>query len=103
MDTEQPRWPYTCYAHERNGPNDVEGDLSFEEVRWAQLQALVAGTPATLLASQFQQAVSQRQQQFQVSPLPCLSRLYGRRESGDMYKRKEKDCPVLERGGLEGD
>eukprot|EP00884_Botryococcus_braunii_P018457 jgi/Botrbrau1/5295/Bobra.0391s0016.3 len=65
MTNEQPMWPYTCYAHERNGPNDILGDVSFEEVRWAEQQALASGTNASILVSQFQRAVAERQQQFQ--------------------------------------
>lgn len=35
---ERPAWRLTCYGHERDGPNDLEGDVSFEELRWNQLQ-----------------------------------------------------------------
>ena len=31
-------WPSSCYATKRDGPNDLEGDFSREEARWAQLQ-----------------------------------------------------------------
>ena len=29
---ERPKWLFTCYGHEREGQNDVEGDISPEEV-----------------------------------------------------------------------
>ena len=35
--TERPRWPLSCYAHERNRACDFEGDVSFEEARWLRL------------------------------------------------------------------
>ncbi len=41
---ERPPWRLTCYAHERGGGNDLAGDTSFEELRWAQLQ--VSTSPA---------------------------------------------------------
>jgi hypothetical protein len=36
--SERPLWPFTCYAHSRGRPNDLIGDVSFEEVRWLQIQ-----------------------------------------------------------------
>ena len=32
MHTERPWWPFSCYAHQRDGANDLLGDFSFEEV-----------------------------------------------------------------------
>lgn len=32
IKTEQPPWPFTCYAHQRGEANDVSGDFSYEEV-----------------------------------------------------------------------
>ena len=31
-EQQQPPWPFTCYAHQRGGPNDMAGDFSYEEV-----------------------------------------------------------------------
>jgi hypothetical protein len=35
---ERPRWLLSCYGHERGGVNDLQGDVSFEEARWANQQ-----------------------------------------------------------------
>ncbi len=35
---ERPLWPLSCYAHQRYGPNDLRGDVSFEEARWRFVQ-----------------------------------------------------------------
>ena len=43
---ERPPWRLTCYAHERSRSNDLVGDVSFEELRWSQLQVTVKD-PAT--------------------------------------------------------
>lgn len=34
---ERPAWLLSCYGHERGGPNDLVGDVSFEEARRAAL------------------------------------------------------------------
>jgi hypothetical protein len=64
--TEQPNWPFTCYAHNRDGPNDLEGDVSFEELRWAQQQAVADGANPATLTAPFSEAIHHRQQQIQV-------------------------------------
>ncbi|KAK6126681.1 hypothetical protein DH2020_039576 [Rehmannia glutinosa] len=33
LENEKPQWKLTCYAHNRNGPCDVVGDISCEELR----------------------------------------------------------------------
>lgn len=68
LQTEQPKWPFTCYAHERDGPNDLDGDVSFEEVRWANQQAVVQGANPATLMTPFEKAAAHRQQQIQVNP-----------------------------------
>lgn len=37
---EQVPWPATCYASTRDGPNDLEGDVSPEEARYVGVGAL---------------------------------------------------------------
>ena len=32
LRNERPTWPFSCYAHQRSGQNDLTGDYSFEEV-----------------------------------------------------------------------
>lgn len=32
MGSERPLWPFSCYSHSK-GPNDLMGDVSYEEVR----------------------------------------------------------------------
>ena len=50
---ERPAWRLTCYGHEREGPNDLEGgDVSFEELRWAQLQVCCAAINVSRLGNQ---------------------------------------------------
>ncbi|KAK9811104.1 hypothetical protein WJX73_003121 [Symbiochloris irregularis] len=63
--TEHVTWPASCYAHQRDGSNDLQGDLSFEEARWAAMCAARAGASQAQLAGAFQDAQKQRQQQIQ--------------------------------------
>jgi hypothetical protein len=65
VPAERPRWTLTCYAHEREGANDITGDISPEEVRWANLQALAAGAQGHQLAAEFKAAERARVTCFQ--------------------------------------
>lgn len=38
MREEKPTWLLSCYGHARGGPNDLTGDVSFEEARLANMQ-----------------------------------------------------------------
>ena len=65
LQDERPIWVLTCYGHERGGPNDLAGgDISPEEVRWANMQAAAAGVPAPQLAANFAAVEAARVQQF---------------------------------------
>ncbi|XP_073298134.1 zinc finger CCCH domain-containing protein 16 isoform X1 [Primulina huaijiensis] len=33
FENEMPQWKLTCYGHRRNGPCDIVGDISYEELR----------------------------------------------------------------------
>lgn len=33
LKLERPLWVLSCYGHDRNGPNDLTGDVSPEEAR----------------------------------------------------------------------
>ncbi len=50
-EQQQPPWPFTCYAHQRGGPNDMVGDFSYDEVSSAQPNelALTPCIPASLV------------------------------------------------------
>ena len=52
-EQQQPPWPFTCYAHQRGGPNDMAGDFSYEEVSVlnAQCLALTPCTPICLVCA----------------------------------------------------
>lgn len=55
-----------CYLQGERGCNDLEGDYSFEELRWAQVQAATnSASPQTLLQD-FQAAKYAQSQQFEV-------------------------------------
>jgi hypothetical protein len=62
---ERPRWLLTCYGHEREGPNDLVGDISPEEVRWANLLSGQRGATQAQLAAEFKAAEHVRVEQFQ--------------------------------------
>ena len=63
---ERPKWQLTCYGHEREGPNDLPGDISPEEVRWANMQRANQGqTSLQQLASEFKAAEYAKRDQFQ--------------------------------------
>ncbi len=38
LTKEVPLWRLSCYGHQRDGPNDLTGDVSFEEARWKHLE-----------------------------------------------------------------
>lgn len=64
-------WPLSCYAHTATSPgpvtNDVEGtEMSMEELRWQDLQALRAGQSGAALQQAFQRAAAQQKQLYQV-------------------------------------
>ena len=64
--SERPKWQLTSYGHTREGPNDISGDISPEEVRWANM-SMAAQQKATLgqLSSQFKSAEYAMKEQFQ--------------------------------------
>ena len=72
-------WPLTCYAavtdktaELRNAPNEVTGDVSFEEVRWADYQE---PNKQTCMA-RFTAACQAKHMQFQVILKPAGSVAY---------------------------
>jgi len=69
MASERPAWPATCYGHVRGGRCDWEGDVSFEEARWAQLQALRAGRPAAALIAELPAAAAVQNRLYQARSL----------------------------------
>jgi hypothetical protein len=64
VQDERPRWVLSCYAHERERGNDVSGDISPEEVRWANMQAAKRGMHASQLNAEFKAAEQARVQLF---------------------------------------
>lgn len=38
-EQQQPPWPFTCYAHQRGGPNDMAGDFSYDEASASKTHA----------------------------------------------------------------
>ncbi|CAL5223767.1 g6331 [Coccomyxa viridis] len=64
-EQQQPPWPFTCYAHQRGGPNDMAGDFSYEEVRWYQMEAAKSGKPLASLMADFNASRKAQEQQFQ--------------------------------------
>lgn len=62
---ERPRWPLSCYAHEAHGECDLMGDVSFEELRWQQLQAVRGGASSQQLTQQWKDAQRSNDQQWQ--------------------------------------
>lgn len=70
-------WPLSCYAHTATNPgpvkNDVEGaEMSMEELRWQDLQALRAGQSGQALQQAFQAAATQQKQLYQVCSAAAL-------------------------------
>ncbi|GAB4819370.1 hypothetical protein N2152v2_006416 [Parachlorella kessleri] len=63
---ERPLWVLSCYASEREGQNDLAGDISPEEVRWANMQAAATmGATPPQLAAEFKAARQAKLDQFQ--------------------------------------
>lgn len=58
-------WPFSCYAHEREGQNDITGDISPEEVRWLNMQAAKKGATGRELQAEFKVAERAKIEQFQ--------------------------------------
>ncbi|CAL8463538.1 g3072 [Coccomyxa elongata] len=65
LKNERPKWPFSCYAHQRDGSNDLIGDYSFEEVRWEEMQAIRAGRSVASVVSNFNVASKALDQQWQ--------------------------------------
>lgn len=63
--SERPKWCLTCYGHEREKDNDVSGDISPEEVRWANMQAAASGVSTRQLVTEFRAAEKAKVEQFQ--------------------------------------
>ncbi|KAK9917907.1 hypothetical protein WJX75_009426 [Coccomyxa subellipsoidea] len=65
LKNERPAWPFSCYAHQRSSQNDLIGDYSFEEVRWAEMQAVRSGRPGASVVADFNVARKALDQQWQ--------------------------------------
>lgn len=82
MKEEMPMWPLTCYGYEREGPNIIDTDVSFEEVRaWQYGFAVQAGQPPCAIPEvirEFQEFVSKKQtlmHRLKTLPLKVLQNL----------------------------
>ena len=62
---ERPGWNLTSYGHTREGENDVCGDISPEEVRYANMMSMQQGIRHQALGDQFRKANRQRIDLFQ--------------------------------------
>ncbi len=62
---ERPVWNLTCYGHVREGQNDVVGDISPEEVRYANMVSAEQGTSLQGLKDEFRAAERARVELFQ--------------------------------------
>ncbi len=62
---ERPMWNLTCYGHVREGANDVVGDVSPEEVRYANMLSSEQGIGVQGLRDEFRTANRQRVDLFQ--------------------------------------
>ena len=66
-----------CTLLQGGAPNDLEGDVCFAELRWAQMQAAKQGRFPQTLIQEFAAAKHAQQQQFAVpsssNPLKPLS------------------------------
>lgn len=63
--SERPSWLLTCYGHEREGANDVTGDISPEELRWANMISLRNGATRHNLKIELEGMQRARVEQFQ--------------------------------------
>ncbi|GAX74526.1 hypothetical protein CEUSTIGMA_g1975.t1 [Chlamydomonas eustigma] len=58
LQQELPQWKLSCYGHNRDGPNDITGDVSMEEARWKHIHDKnVLGKPDHKAAEEFRQAI----------------------------------------------
>ena len=62
---ERPLWNMTCYGYRREGENDVVGDISPEEVRYANMVSAEQGVSMQGLRDEFRTANRQRVELFQ--------------------------------------
>ncbi len=62
---ERPTWNLTCYGYKREGANDVVGDISPEEVRYANMLSSQQGVGIQGLKDEFRTANRQRVDLFQ--------------------------------------
>ncbi|KAI8105233.1 hypothetical protein M9435_000401 [Picochlorum sp. BPE23] len=62
---ERPKWNLTSYAHQREKDNDVVGDISPEEVRYANMLSLQQGVHVSTLKDEFRKATRERVDVFQ--------------------------------------
>ncbi len=62
---ERPKWQLTCYGHEREGPNDLSGDISAEELRWANMLSAERGASMAQLTNELKAAEKAKVEQFQ--------------------------------------
>jgi hypothetical protein len=63
--SERPAWLLTCYGHEREGANDITGDISPEELRWANMISLRNGATSHNLKNELEAIQRARVEQFQ--------------------------------------
>ena len=82
MNEEMPMWPLTCYGYEREGPNIINTDFSFEEIRaWQYGVAVQVGQPPCAIpevTKEFQEQVSKKQNlmhRLKTLPLKVLQNL----------------------------
>ena len=62
---ERPKWNLTCYGHRREEDNDIRGDISPEEVRYANMISMQQGIQQHALGEEFRRANKQRVDLFQ--------------------------------------
>ncbi|GFR40628.1 hypothetical protein Agub_g1210, partial [Astrephomene gubernaculifera] len=63
MQGERPAWLLSCYGHSRGGGNDLTGDVSFEEARWANLGDLRSGRTPLSINADLKGAVRAKQEE----------------------------------------
>jgi len=56
-------WPLSAYSHQRNGPNDLTGDVSFEEARWKHYSERAMGKPDYQLVQGFNAAAAAKERE----------------------------------------
>ncbi|GAQ84616.1 nucleoporin-like protein 2 [Klebsormidium nitens] len=66
FQTEKPKWwTLSAYAHWKSLPNDISGDVSFEELRWEGYKAAQQGTPLQQVVAREQQLVRTKESEYQ--------------------------------------